>query len=76
MNSKKNRHESLNSCITKIKEYGLAASVQSICECYHVSRDAFYKHVKRDVKRKTVEDKVVAMVQKERKEQHSKLIHN
>lgn len=69
MNSKKNRHESLNSCIAKIKEYGIPASVQSICECYHVSRDAFYKQVKRDVKRKSVADKVLALVQKERKEQ-------
>ena len=43
--------------------------MQSICECYDMNRDAFYKHRKRDVKRKTVEEKVVALVQNQRKEQ-------
>jgi len=34
-----------------------------------MKRDAFYKYRKRVVKRKTVEEKVVALVQNERKEQ-------
>jgi hypothetical protein len=34
-----------------------------------MNRDAFYKYRKRSVRRKTVEEKVVALVQNERKQQ-------
>ena len=47
----------------------LPASVQEVCDCYAMNRDAFYKYRKRSVRRKTVEEKVVALVQNERKEQ-------
>lgn len=43
--------------------------MQEVCDCYDMNRDAFYKYRKRIVKRKTVEEKVVALVQNERKEQ-------
>lgn len=41
--------------------------MQEVCTCYGVHRDAFYKHRKRDVKRKTVEDKVIELVKEERR---------
>src|SRR5659263_215893 len=66
---KKNRHQSLNLCIAKIQEYQLPASVQEVCSSYGMNRDAFYKYRKRFVKRKSVEEKVVTLVQNERKEQ-------
>lgn len=47
----------------------LHASVQEVCDCYDMNRDAFYKYRKRSVRRKAVEEKVVALVQNERKEQ-------
>jgi len=43
--------------------------VQEVCDCYGMNRDAFYKYRKRSVRRKTVEEKVVALVQNERKQQ-------
>jgi len=43
--------------------------VQEVCDCYGMNRDAFYKYRKRSVRRKMVEEKVVSLVQNERKQQ-------
>lgn len=60
---KKNRHQSLNYCITKVHEIEFPTSVREVCECYGLTRDTFYKYRKRAVKRKITEKKVVELVQ-------------
>jgi len=51
------------------KQLQLPVSVQEVCDSYGMNRDAFYKFRKRAVRRKTVEEKVVALVQNQRREQ-------
>lgn len=43
--------------------------MQEVCDSYGMNRDAFYKFRKRAVRRKTVEEKVVTLVQNQRREQ-------
>jgi len=66
---KKKRHESLNSCIAKVHKLELPASVQEVCDCYDMNRDAFYKYRKRTSRRKMEEETVVNMVQNQRRKQ-------
>jgi putative transposase len=42
------------------------ASVEQICNCIHLHRDAYYKYKRRDAKRKSVESQVIALVKEER----------
>lgn len=45
------------------------ASIEKTCRCFDMHRDAYYKFKKREVKRRSVEKQVVAMVKNERTEQ-------
>jgi len=46
-----------------------SASVTKVCACFDLTRDAYYKYLKRFEVRKTLEDKVIVLVKEERKEQ-------
>jgi putative transposase len=45
------------------------ASIEQTCQCFDLHRDAYYKSLKRQRKRKTVESKVIELVNEERIEQ-------
>jgi transposase InsO family protein len=45
------------------------ANMQDTCLCFNLQRDAFYKYKKRYTLRKTMESRVIELVEKERKEQ-------
>jgi transposase InsO family protein len=47
----------------------LKASLSEICMCFGLTRDAYYKFIKRSKKREAVTTKVLKMVKEERKEQ-------
>jgi transposase InsO family protein len=42
------------------------ASVEQVCNCIHLHRDAYYKYKKRSVQRKSVEEQVIVLVKEER----------
>ncbi len=42
------------------------ASIEQVCKCIHLQRDAYYKHKRRYKQRKWVESQVVELVKKER----------
>jgi putative transposase len=44
-------------------------SVSNLCACFHLTRDAYYKYLKRFNKRKLLEKKVIELVERERVEQ-------
>ena len=54
--------------IHKCKHTG-QASVEKICNCFSMHRDAYYKCKKRELHRKTVEAQVIKLVKQERKQQ-------
>lgn len=54
--------------VTFIKQTGLA-SLEAICNCFNLQRDAYYKFKKRYFQRKAIESHVIKLVEKERKEQ-------
>jgi transposase InsO family protein len=54
--------------VGKSRNSGLA-SVQQVCSCLRLNRDAYYKSKVRIAKRKTEEDKVISLVKKEREMQ-------
>jgi putative transposase len=54
--------------IQTIKHTG-QASMEKICNCFNVHRDAYYKSKKRDQYRKTIESQVINLVEQERKQQ-------
>lgn len=43
--------------------------MQQVCLCYGMTRDTFYKYRKRAIKRKSTEEKIVELVQSQRREQ-------
>jgi len=51
--------------VEKSRKTGFA-SVQKVCRCLRLNRDAYYKSKGRITQRKSVEDKVIKLVQKER----------
>jgi len=50
------------------KQTGIA-SMSEVCALFHLKRDAFYKHIKRWERYKSVESQVIQLVKEERKEQ-------
>ncbi len=54
--------------VSSAKEAGVA-SIGRICQCFQQQRDAFYKYKKRYTGRKAKEDKIVKLVEEQRKEQ-------
>ena len=45
------------------------ASIQEVCACFDLKRDAWYKFHKRQIMRETVVSKVLEFVKEERKDQ-------
>jgi putative transposase len=45
------------------------ASVQDVCACFEITRDAYYKHFKRKKKQAATAQRVVELVKEERKDQ-------
>ena len=43
------------------------SSITKVCDCFNLTRDAYYKYLKRFKLRKIVENKVIAFVKVERK---------
>ena len=54
--------------VSKTKQTGLI-SLSTICACFGMKRDAYYKYQKRYCNRKSIEEKVIELVKGERKEQ-------
>jgi transposase InsO family protein len=54
--------------VASIKQTSLV-SMNVICNCFSLQRDAYYKFKKRYLKRKAIELRVIKLVEKERKEQ-------
>ena len=42
------------------------ASIEQVCNCTHLHRDAYYKYKRRNAHRKTVEAQVMCLVKQER----------
>ena len=64
MNSKKTKYQALIKA--KIKCNGFA-SLTTICACFGLKRDAFYKYQSREIKRLELERQVIQIVKKRRK---------
>lgn len=53
--------------IPKVKNKG-KASINEVCKCFDMTRDAYYKFHKRQVKKKTIYGQVINLVKQERKD--------
>ncbi len=49
--------------------YSSSASISKVCDCFDITRDAYYKYLKRFELRKIFENKVIVLVNEERKVQ-------
>lgn len=54
--------------IPKVKK-DCKSSVEEVCKCFDLSRDAYYKYQKRQVKKQAVYTQVIELVKEERKDQ-------